>query len=128
MRKYFKKARAGFLILSIVFTITKSNAQTWSPVGASFDNNVYSFVTDTVNNVIYAAGHFFNCGGVPVNHIAKWDGSNWSALGNGTDLDVYSVAIYNGELYIAGQFFTADGNSCNKIARWDGTTFQPMGA
>ena len=32
---------------------------------------------------LYAGGDFTTAGGVSANHIAKWDGTNWSALGSG---------------------------------------------
>ena len=34
---------------------------------------------------LYAGGDFTTAGGVPANHIAKWNGSAWSALGSGID-------------------------------------------
>ncbi|MCB9163613.1 MAG: hypothetical protein H6592_04115 [Flavobacteriales bacterium] len=32
---------------------------------------------------IYVGGTFTTAGSITVNHIAKWDGANWSALGSG---------------------------------------------
>ena len=32
---------------------------------------------------LYAGGAFTTAGGVAANHIAKWNGSSWSALGSG---------------------------------------------
>jgi hypothetical protein len=54
-------------------------------------------------------------GSVVANRIAKWNGTNWSALGSGIDLDFYvdhptsvnSLAVNNGELYVGGSFDTA---------------------
>ena len=34
---------------------------------------------------LYVGGDFTTAGGVAANHIAKWDGSSWSALGSGMD-------------------------------------------
>src|SRR5689334_24518190 len=39
---------------------------------------------------LYVGGGFTNAGGVPASHIAKWDGSNWSALGGGLDNTVFA--------------------------------------
>jgi hypothetical protein len=67
---------------------------------------------------LYAGGFFWNAGGVPVNHIAKWDGTNWSALGSGVSYTVYSLAIdTTGYLYLAGMFGTAGGKVSPYIAR-----------
>ena len=85
------------------------------------------FFSDSVNNVLYVAGHFDNSGATPIHRVGKWDGTSWSALGNGMDQDVYTVTMYNGELYAGGHFTIADGNNCNYIAKWDGSTWQPVG-
>jgi hypothetical protein len=34
---------------------------------------------------LIAAGAFTEAGGVPVNRIARWDGTDWSPLGSGID-------------------------------------------
>src|SRR5690349_6598508 len=37
-----------------------------------------------VGNVLYVGGDFTNAGGLPnADHIAKWNGSSWSAIGGG---------------------------------------------
>jgi hypothetical protein len=50
--------------------------------------------------VLFAGGNFTTAGGVPVNHVAKWDGSNWSALDGGVSLEsgtsnVVALAVYD---------------------------------
>jgi len=128
MNRYLKKINIVFFF-SFVFSASfnKSAGQSWSAAGDVFDNNVFCFVTDTVNNVLYAGGHFFNVGALNVNHIAKWDGTSWTNMGTGMDQDVYTLAMYNGELYAGGQFLSGDGNNCNYVAKWDGITWQPVG-
>jgi len=49
--------------------------------------------------------------------------AQWSAVGGGTNGDVYSLAVYNGELYAGGTFNMAGGISANYIARWNGTSW-----
>jgi len=58
--------------------------QRLSTIGSSngLNNGVYSLATDTSGN-LYAGGYFTTAGGNSVNHIAKWNGSNWSTLGSG---------------------------------------------
>ena len=45
---------------------------------------------------VYVGGVFTTAGGVPVNGIAKWDGSNWSALGSGfnTGSNCRAIRVY----------------------------------
>ena len=64
-----------------------------------------------------------------VNHIAEWDGSNWSALGNGLGGTVGDLAFGpDGSFYAGGWFTTAGGMPANYIAKWDGVTWHPLGS
>jgi hypothetical protein len=66
-------------------------------------------------------------GGVPVNYIAKWDGSAWSALGpgmawsalgSGVNGYVYALAADGaGHLFAGGAFTHAGTNACAFIAQ-----------
>lgn len=73
-------------------------------------------------------GKFNTAGGVSANHIAKWDGTNWSALGGGLNHEAVSVISYKGELYATGYFDTAYGEGYVRyIARWDGKSWKNAG-
>ncbi|HTA83319.1 MAG TPA: T9SS type A sorting domain-containing protein [Bacteroidia bacterium] len=76
---------------------------------------------------IIVGGDFTSAGGVPVNNIAMWNGSSWSALGKGMKGNVSSLAIYNGNLYAGGYFDTAGGVHANNIAMWNGTDWDSLG-
>jgi hypothetical protein len=85
---------------------------------------------------LYAAGFFTTAGGVTVNRIARWDGTNWSALegpgGVGVDGTVYSLTVFDDgsgsgpALYAGGAFTTAGGVTVNRIARWDGSDWSAL--
>lgn len=63
-----------------------------------------------------------------MNHVARWDGSSWSLLGNGFDDSVYAIALGEGDiLYAGGAFTTADSASNNCIAKWDGSSWSALG-
>ncbi|MCP4657767.1 MAG: hypothetical protein GY856_20355, partial [bacterium] len=91
---------------------------------------------DGDGEALYAGGWFRTAGGTAVNHIAKWDGTAWSALrgsgGTGTDGAVYALAVYDdgtGEaLYAGGWFRTAGGVEANLVAKWDGTAWSALTA
>lgn len=117
--------------------ISRWDGINWSPVGAGvytvggggFDSWVNSLLV--YNGELYVAGRFTNAGDVEANNIAKWNGTNWSAVGDGLGLYGYSVstlAVYNGELYAAGHFYNSGSVLVNNIARWNGTTWSPVGA
>lgn len=44
--------------------------------------------------------------GVTLNHIARWNGSQWSALGSGVPDIVYAVGVRGttGDVYVGGAF------------------------
>jgi hypothetical protein len=74
-------------------------------------------------------GAFTTAGGVVANHIAKWDGTTWSALGAGIDGAVFAMALDGaGNLYAGGDFTSAGGVAANHIAKWDGRRWGALGA
>lgn len=73
-------------------------------------------------------GRFYYCGGYPANHIAKWDGSSWAALGSGVSYSVGALVWDGSNLYAGGGFTTAGGNPVNYIAKWDGNSWSALGS
>jgi len=80
---------------------------------------------------LYAAGEFTLAGGVTVNHVARWDGTNWSALGSGTNGTVLALAVFDDgsgpALHAGGEFLTAGGVAVSRAARWDGSAWSALG-
>ncbi len=89
----------------------------------------------THGEALYAAGYFTTAGGITVDHIAKWDGVQWSALtgpsGTGLSAGALALAVYDdggGEaLFVGGYFHTVGGVAVNIIAKWDGTQWSAIG-
>ena len=80
---------------------------------------------------VYIGGRFATTAleaAIPMNHVARWDGRRWSALGTGTNGPVTALAARNGVVYAAGDFTAAGGTAAAHVARWDGTTWSPLGA
>ena len=79
---------------------------------------------------LYVGGRFDSASGVSANHIARWDGTSWSALGAGMNTYVNALAEYDGgsgsALYVGGEFLIADGIVAHHIARWDGMEFSAI--
>jgi hypothetical protein len=105
------------------------STSTWAALGTSpnigLNEECYVIAIDSNDNV-YAGGYFTTAGGVTVNRIAKWDGSNWSALGSGLGLpndECNAIAIdSNDNVYAGGAFTTAGSVTVNKIAKWSPST------
>src|SRR5205823_4896576 len=61
--------------------------RTWSSVirssACTTGMNATVYAIAISGSDVYAGGSFTTAGGVPANHIARWDGSAWSALGSG---------------------------------------------
>ena len=72
---------------------------------------------------------FTTAGGSRANHIAKWDGSAWTALGSGMRrAPCYALAVSGSDLYAGGLFTTAGGTNANYIAKWNGSAWSALGS
>jgi len=81
-------------------------------------------MTAMPNGDLYVAGTFTSMNGVPVNRIARWNGSVWSALGTGINNAVTALRVFHQTNVIAtGSFNLAGGWQVNGIARWDGSAW-----
>jgi len=95
------------------------------------------------NGSLIAGGRFTLAGDLAVNHVARWDGTTWHALGEGVagvqylwddtgdtlviDPVVNAMTIYDGHLIVGGSFTTAGGTPAVSVAGWDGTGWFPLG-
>ncbi len=125
--------------------IARWDGETWSALDGELDNEgslnptvVALLVHDDGSGpALYVGGRFSHAGEENVNHVARWDGSGWSALGDGLDYEgssspiVHSLAIHDeGDgpmLYAAGRFNLADGEPAPFVARWDGQQWSSVG-
>src|SRR5262249_47040801 len=71
--------------------------------------------------------------GVPVNCVAKWNGTAWSALGSTAGApsgSVRALAVFDDgrgrALYAGGDFGALGGTPQNYVARWNGTTWTSL--
>ena len=100
----------------------------WVPVAGLWgtDRAVTQMAADTNGN-IYIAGDFTMIGSTFANHIAKWNGSTWSALGSGISGGPSALACDDyGNIYASPT--SSNGVSINNIWKWDGSTWSAIGA
>jgi len=103
----------------------------FSTLGSGMNNWVMSLATLSTGELV-AGGYFTTAGGVSARGIARWNGVNWSALGNGV-VGASSAAVMalttlpNGHLVAGGFFGQAGTVSARNVARWNGTSWSAMG-
>ncbi len=121
--------------------IAKWDGAAWSALGSGLTTpnpdvpNVgcMAVYDDGTGPALYVGGYFTAAGGMPVGHIARWDGANWSSVGGGMNTRVNALAVYDDRrgggpaLYASGPFTSAGGVPVNGIARWDGHVWSPLG-
>ncbi len=84
---------------------------------------------------LYIGGRFTNAAGIAeADSIARWDGTNWSALGSNGSGDgasnapVNKLALSGGNLYVGGNFTDAAGQvAADYLAVWDGSNWTALG-
>jgi hypothetical protein len=89
------------------------------------DGPVYAAVMDDSGN-LYIGGRFTIVGDVFATNIAKWNGSSWSALGQGINDQVSALAVSGSDLYAGGAFTNVGGVTANRIAKWDGGAWSAL--
>ncbi len=80
---------------------------------------------------LYLGGTFQRVDGMPFFYLARWDGSEWSDVGNGQpSLSVTDMCVHDDgsgpALYIVGDFNSVAGMEVNHVARWDGTQWSDL--
>jgi hypothetical protein len=144
----FANVNNGGTVLAAADRIAKWDGANWSALGSdgagngSLNNAVAAIAVSGPN--VYVGGAFYdvNNNGAVLNaadSIARWDGTNWSALGqngagNGALNDWVNALVVNGtDVYVGGVFTNVNNNgislpAADYIARWDGTTWSALGS
>lgn len=112
--------------------IAQWNGTAWSAfgVGATVgtNNEIRALALDPRTRNVFAGGNFSVAGGVNALCVARWDGSQWSALGGGTNGFVNALAVTpRGDIVAGGSFTMAGGNVANRCARWNGAAWSSFG-
>ncbi|MCB9134530.1 MAG: hypothetical protein H6636_03830 [Anaerolineales bacterium] len=110
-----------------------------SPASPESDLNNYVFALAVSGTDVYVGGWFTNTAGIPeADYIAKWDGANWSALGNNGAGNgsingiVRTIALDGANVYVGGSFsdvnnFGTPLTAADAIAIWDGYNWSALG-
>jgi hypothetical protein len=116
----------NFVIPSINATnIVKVNGGVWSAPGRGVLGRTTTPVSALTvrGHELFAAGTLTNASGVEVRAMAKWDGTNWQALGSGFEMIpgnpiLNALTVFEDTVYVGGLFVRAGGRPSICIARW----------
>lgn len=78
---------------------------------------------DGTGPAYYAGGTFLTAGEVAARHVARWDGSGWSALGAGIPGVVQAFAAFDDG---SGLALHAAGLFPQIVVRWNGSSWEPL--
>ena len=125
--------------------VAKFDGKNWHALGVGLDNGVVGSYADVKSfavfdedgsgpgpSALYVAGTFMKAGSVTANGVAKWDGSTWSAVGNGL-MDGQALCTFDPDgggsaptaLFMSGSFY--NGSWTSAVARWTGSTWTNIG-
>lgn len=114
--------------------VARWDGTSWIPVGyggaPGMNGPVHALAT-TPTGLLYAGGEFTTADGASANHVARWNGAYWTAMGvgatNGMDDTVRCLVTHpSGQVFAGGDFLTATSILVNHIARWNGGVWQSL--
>lgn len=125
----------NFVYATSTIGVHRWDGTSWTQIG-NFTQSLYSTLSASAlevdaNGNLYVTGDFVNMNGVTVNGIAKWNGTNWSALGTGIDNPGggfgVCLAVQGNNVYLGGGFTRVGGVLATNIAIWNGSNWNRLG-
>ncbi len=115
-----------------VFLVAPSIAQCtldWQPGPAlPGPGGIVRALVELQNGELLAGGTFTFADASRVDHLARWNGTQWLPFHGGTDGNVLAIVVLpNGEIVIGGTFQRAGGTNAANLARFDGVSWHPLG-
>lgn len=99
---------------------------TWSSVAGGFDQQGHAHTLVEIDGSLYAGGSMLRAGTVDVNRVARWDGQNWHAAGDGLLGEVYALHRFQGALYAGGPLGTSSEPRGEHLAWLEGETWRSI--
>ncbi|MBI1381937.1 MAG: hypothetical protein GC161_12710 [Planctomycetaceae bacterium] len=115
--------------------VARWNGTQWGPLGAGGLNGAVHAIRqfdDGAGAAVYVGGEFTSIGGQPLAYLARFDGTNWSAVGDALDGPVFVLEVIDDgagpALYAGGSFTKAGSFALNGLGRWDGSSWGAFGS
>ncbi|MFH1320904.1 MAG: PKD domain-containing protein [Bacteroidota bacterium] len=121
----------GYAGDTTAYDIARWDGSQWKSVGIGVDGDVNVFEVDTLNNILYVGGDFFNSYNldstiISSKFVSQWNGQQWSLLPVvPLQTNCTSLTIYHGKLYAAGLALTGSLSDIN-FAIWDGKSWEAI--
>ena len=98
------------------------DGETLTTIEDAFDGGV-AHVHVAADDDVVVAGAFTAIGSVAASRIARWDGTTWSALGDGVPGQVLALARAAGTTYVSSY---DEGNGAYLLGAFDGTSWKEL--
>ncbi len=101
----------------------------WNPVHGPGLLGIVRAATQLGSDSILG-GSFGTISGVPMNHVARWNGTTFQPLGAGfvgNSVDAL-LTLGNGDVIAGGDFTASGATATSRIARWNGTAWSALGS
>ncbi|MBN9693825.1 MAG: hypothetical protein J0M24_26590 [Verrucomicrobia bacterium] len=111
--------------------VARWTGESWQPLGGGLRGGPGAVVQTLVfapNGDLIAGGVFNQADGITVRHVARWNGSGWSALGDGlgtASAGAVNALVFRDDVLIAGGSFN---QPVPFLARWQDGTWSSLGA
>ncbi|MCZ7639189.1 MAG: PQQ-binding-like beta-propeller repeat protein [Verrucomicrobia bacterium] len=109
----------------------------WSEVGGGLSDPLlpYGYALASDGTSLWVGGTFTRAGATDAGRVARWDGTQWRALGAGVERRsgtsatvVRALATRGDELFVGGTFLEADGDrTIRQFARWRSGAWASLG-
>lgn len=105
------------------YRLIRRRGGVWEGIGAMnfSDDTLNHPLLKVDNDVLYIVGNFDSINGMPMQGVARWDGTQFTPFGNLSISNVTAVEILDGDLYISG--FIKAGTNQWDFGRWDGKSW-----
>jgi trimeric autotransporter adhesin len=120
--------------------VVRWDGRRWYGLGDGLKNaygsNATVYALAMSDDGLYAGGDFVASGTSLLGGIARWDGTQWQAVGDGQGprdsygyaTPIRALAWADGTLYAGGDFSSVDGVPALSVARWSGGAWSALGA
>lgn len=95
----------------------------WRPLGSGLGGTNFPMayaMAVLANGDLCVGGDFTTAGGSPATHLARWDGTSWSAMSTASaGPQVYAMSLLPGDVLVAG-------GQWSFLVQWDGTSWSSL--